>query len=167
MSQETKIEELIEASLEAMGFLVVRIRLMGSNQKTLQIMIDRSDNQAVSVEDCASVSRTVSAVLDVEDPINGAYLLEVSSPGIDRPLTRETDFVRYAGFDARVELQELQDGQRRFSGRLLGCEDGVVKLMTDQGEAFLPFVTIAAAKLILTDDLVAAYENQTAASAGN
>jgi ribosome maturation factor RimP len=167
LSQETKIEELIEASLEAMGFMVVRIRLMGSNQKTLQIMIDRSDNQAISVEDCALVSRTVSAVLDVEDPINGAYVLEVSSPGIDRPLTRETDFVRYAGFDARVELQEVQDGQRRFRGRLLGCKDGVVKLMTDQGEALVPFVTIAAAKLILTDELIAAYEDQMAASAGH
>ena len=168
MALESKIEELIGPSLEAMGFLVVRIRIMGGGEsRTLQIMIDRCDEQPISVEDCTLVSRNASALLDVEDPINGAYLLEVSSPGIDRPLTKERDFERYAGFEAKVELQDVQDGQRRFRGRLLGCENGFVKLLTEVGETSLPFGTIAAAKLVLTDELVAAHERQVAGIAVN
>lgn len=168
MVLESKIEELIGPSLEAMGFLVVRIRIIGGGEnKTLQIMIDRTDEQPISVDDCALASRNASAILDVDDPINGAYLLEVSSPGIDRPLTKERDFERYAGFEAKVELQDVQDGQRRFRGRLLGCADGVVKLLTETGETSLPFGTIAAAKLVLTDELVAAHEREMAGTAVN
>ena len=163
MVLESKIKEALVPSLEAMGFSLVRIRIMGGGEnRTLQLMIDRLDEQPISIEDCAFVSRNVSALLDVEDPINGAYMLEVSSPGIDRPLTKERDFERYVGFEAKLELRDVQDGQRRFQGRLLGCENGVVKLLTEAGETSLSFGTIAAAKLILTDELVAAYERQVA-----
>ncbi|HAA93659.1 MAG TPA: ribosome maturation factor RimP [Rhodospirillaceae bacterium] len=149
-----------------MGFELVRVRLMGSaDRRTLQIMIDRTDEGPISVEDCALASRQLSAVLDVEDPISGTYVLEVSSPGIDRPLTKERDFERFAGFEAKVELQESQDGQRRFRGRLKGCEDGIVTMMTEKGEATLPVTDIATAKLVLTDDLIAAHENQSSENA--
>lgn len=163
MVLESKIKEVLVPSLEAMGFSLVRIRIMGGGEnRTLQLMIDRLDEQPVSIEDCALVSRNASALLDVEDPINGAYMLEVSSPGIDRPLTKERDFERYVGFEAKLELRDVQDGQRRFRGRLLGCENGVVKLLTEAGETSLSFGTITAAKLILTDELVAAHERQVA-----
>ena len=163
MVLERKIKEVLLPSLEAIGFSLVRIRIMGGGEnRTLQLMIDRLDEQPISIEDCAFVSRNVSALLDVEDPINGAYMLEVSSPGIDRPLTKERDFERYVGFEAKLELRDVQDGQRRFRGRLLGCENGVVKLLTEAGETSLSFGTIAAAKLILTDELVAAHERQVA-----
>ena len=163
MVLESKIKEVLVPSLEAMGFSLVRIRIMGGGEnRTLQLMIDRLDEQPVSIEDCALVSRNASALLDVEDPINGAYMLEVSSPGIDRPLTKERDFERYVGFEAKLELRDVQDGQRRFQGRLLGCENGVVKLLTEAGETSLSFGTITAAKLILTDELVAAHERQVA-----
>ena len=168
MVLESKIKEALVPSLEAMGFSLVRIRIMGGGEnRTLQLMIDRLDEQPVSIEDCALVSRNASALLDVEDPINGAYMLEVSSPGIDRPLTKERDFERYAGFEAKLELRDVQDGQRRFRGRLLGCENGVVKLLTEAGETSLPFGTITAAKLILTDELVAAHERQVAGTVVN
>lgn len=159
---------MIDAGLEAIGYQLVRVRLTGARaNRTLQIMIERLDEGPVTVDDCAAVSRHVSAVLDVEDPIDDTYMLEVSSPGIDRPLTRERDFARFAGFEAKVELAALQDGRRRFRGRLLGCEDGLVKLMTDEGEATLPFEAIATAKLVLTDELIAAYEGRTAEGAVN
>ena len=168
MVLESKIKEALVPSLEAMGFSLVRIRIMGDGEnRTLQLMIDRLDEQPVSIEDCALVSRNASALLDVEDPINGAYMLEVSSPGIDRPLTKERDFERYVGFEAKLELRDVQDGQRRFRGRLLGCENGVVKLLTEAGETSLPFGTITAAKLILTDELVAAHERQVAGTVVN
>lgn len=168
MVLERKIKEVLLPSLEAIGFSLVRIRIMGGGEnRTLQLMIDRLDEQPISIEDCAFVSRNVSALLDVEDPINGAYMLEVSSPGIDRPLTKERDFERYVGFEAKLELRDVQDGQRRFQGRLLGCENGVVKLLTEAGETSLPFGTITAAKLILTDELVAAHERQVAGTVVN
>jgi len=165
---ERKIKEVLLPSLEAIGFSLVRIRIMGGGEnRTLQLMIDRLDEQPVSIEDCALVSRNASALLDVEDPINGAYMLEVSSPGIDRPLTKERDFERYVGFEAKLELRDVQDGQRRFQGRLLGCENGVVKLLTEAGETSLSFGTITAAKLILTDELVAAHKRQVASAVVN
>ena len=168
MVLESKIKEVLVPSLEAMGFSLVRIRIMGGGEnRTLQLMIDRLDEQPVSIEDCALVSRNASALLDVEDPINGAYMLEVSSPGIDRPLTKERDFERYVGFEAKLELRDVQDGQRRFQGRLLGCENGVVKLLTEAGETSLSFGTITAAKLILTDELVAAHKRQVASAVVN
>src|SRR5690606_13434902 len=121
-----------------------------------QIMAERMDEAGMTVDDCAEISRTVSALLDVEDPIHGAYILEVSSPGIDRPLTRPRDYERFKGFEARVELQTSQDGRRRFRGRILGIEDGIVRLVSEDGEVALPYAAIDNAKLMLTDDLLAA-----------
>ena len=125
--------------------------------RTLQIMAERPDG-SMTIDDCADLSRSVSALLDVEDPISGSYRLEVSSPGLDRPLTRLKDFRTWAGFEARVELAAPQDGRKRFRGLLRGVEDETV-LLEEEGEAELhrlPFRAVAKAKLVLTDALIAA-----------
>jgi len=126
----------------------------------MQIMAERKDEAPMTVDDCADISRAVSAVLDVEDPIDEAYELEVSSPGIDRPLTRARDYDRYAGFEARVELKIAQEGQRRFKGKLLGLQDDKVMLQVEGDTVALPLATIQKAKLVLTDDLIAASQGQ-------
>lgn len=150
-----EVERLIVPSLEAMGYALVRVRLTGSGRPTLQIMAERKDGREMTVEDCAEISRTISAILDVEDPIAGAYLLEVSSPGIDRPLTRPEDFDRFAGHEAKVELSQPVDGRKRFRGRLLGIDAGQVRIAAEDGECLLPLPAIRSAKLVLTDALIA------------
>ena len=119
----------------------------------------------MTVDDCADISRSVSALLDVADPIPVAYMLEVSSPGIDRPLVRPEDYDRFAGFEARFELVRPLDGRKRFRGRLLGRAEDHVRVATDAGEALLPLADIARAKLVLTDDLIAASQKPPAAQA--
>ncbi|MDF1791758.1 MAG: ribosome maturation factor RimP [Thalassobaculaceae bacterium] len=153
-----RIEGIVTPSIEAMGFEVVRVMVTGGQRPTLQIMADRGDGTMISVDECAEISRTVSAVLDVEDPITGEYTLEVSSPGIDRPLTRLKDFERWSGFDARVDMDLAIDGRKRFSGRLKGVADGErVQLEVEGGEMVdLPFEGISRAKLVLTDALLEA-----------
>lgn len=151
-----EIESLIGPSLGDMGYDIVRVMLSGDKRAKLQIMVERRDRAGMTVDDCASVSRAAAAILDVRDPIAGAYVLEVSSPGIDRPLTRLGDFERFAGFDARVETRMPVEGQRRFRGRLLGLDGARVRLATERGEVALDFADLAKAKLILTDDLIAA-----------
>lgn len=156
LSTVDKIAQLITPSLTDLGYELVRVRLTGSDRKVLQIMAEKADG-TMTIENCEEVSEVVSALLDVEDPISGTYDLEVSSPGIDRPLTREKDFERWAGFEAKVELDEAVDGQRRFRGRLAGIRDGLILLQTDDGEQKeLPFSDLRTAKLILTDELIAA-----------
>ncbi len=155
-----RVEALIAPSLQAMGYEIVRVLISGKQRAILQIMAERASDGGMSVDDCAAVSRAVSAILDVEDPISGAYTLEVSSPGIDRPLTRFADFERFAGFDARVEMQLPIDGRRRFSGHLKGAEDEKVRIETEEGEFELPFAGIAKAKLLLTDALIAASQRK-------
>ena len=150
-----EIARIIEPSLEAMGYRLVRVALTGSQRPTLQVMAERHDEAAMTVEDCAQISRSISALLDVADPIAGAYLLEVSSPGIDRPLVRPEDYDRFAGFEARIELDEPLDGRKRFRGRLLGRAEDHVRLIGEAGEVRLPLAAITRAKLILTDDLLA------------
>jgi ribosome maturation factor RimP len=155
-----EVENLIAPSLADMGYEIVRVQLTGggrSGRQVLQIMAERPDG-TMSVDDCAEVSRAVSALLEVEDPIHGAYTLEVSSPGIDRPLTRLKDFERFAGFEAKLELQMPFQGQRRFRGRLKGVEGDTILLALDEGERELKvsFAELAKAKLVLTDDLIAA-----------
>jgi ribosome maturation factor RimP len=157
-SQE--ITRLIEPSLEAMGYRVVRVQLTSLRRPTLQVMAERRDEAAMSVEDCADISRSVSALLDVADPIAGSYTLEVSSPGIDRPLVRAEDYDRFAGFEARIELAAPLDGRRRFRGRLLGREGEDVRLFAEAGEVRLKLAAIARAKLVLTEDLLAAAQRQ-------
>lgn len=159
MAIEARIRDLIEPAIEEMGYLIVRVRYSGSKRPTLQIMADRKDEAPISVDDCADISRAVSALLDVEDPIPDAYALEVSSPGIDRPLVRPRDFERFEGFEAKLELARMMDGRKRYRGILAGLADGDVLLdMTDgpadQARARLPFAEIATAKLVLTDALI-------------
>jgi ribosome maturation factor RimP len=154
------IESLVAPSVQAEGFDIVRVLFSGDRRPKLQIMVERQDGRAVSVDDCALASRLVSAVLDVEDPVSGSYVLEVSSPGIDRPLTRLQDFERFAGFEARVELRVPVEGRRRFRGRLMGVEQDRIRLETEQEQVELSFDDIQKAKLVLTDDLIAASQDQ-------
>ena len=158
MRPTQRIEELISPSLAAMGYELVRARLSGRERPVLQVMIERVDREPLTVDACADVSRTISAILDVEDPIRGAYRLEVSSPGIDRPLVRPEDYDRFVGHVARVELAAPLDGRRRFRGRLLGTDGGNVRLVEDEskGPIDVPFEAIQSAKLVLTDELIAA-----------
>lgn len=151
-----KVATLIEPTLQDMGYQLVRVVISGSRRPTLQVMAERSDLEPMTVEDCAAISRAVSALLDVEDPIPSAYRLEVSSPGIDRPLVRRADFERFAGFDARVETEAPIDGRRRFQGRLLGMVEDRVRLRLAEGDRELPLAAIRKAKLVVTDALLAA-----------
>jgi ribosome maturation factor RimP len=158
-----QIARIIEPSLDAMGYRLVRLMQTGGQHRpTLQIMAERCDDAPMTVEDCAQISRSVSALLDVADPIAGAYLLEVSSPGIDRPLVRPEDYDRFAGFEARIDLAEPLDGRKRFRGRLLGREGGDVRLAVEAAEVRLPLAAIARAKLVLTDDLLALAQQKPA-----
>jgi ribosome maturation factor RimP len=156
------ITAMIAPSLEAMGYRVVRVAFTGGRRPTLQIMAERRDGAAMSVDDCADISRTVSALLDVADPIPVAYALEVSSPGIDRPLIDRDDFVRYAGYEAKVEMSNLIDGRKRFRGRLLGADDSAVRIAVEDREVALPLAEVVRAKLVLTDELLAAAQGQQA-----
>jgi ribosome maturation factor RimP len=157
--ESDKIETLIAPSLEAMGYRVVRVAVTGGRRATLQIMAERVDDKAMTVEDCADISRTASALLDVADPIATAYTLEVSSPGIDRPLVRREDFARFAGFEAKIELTSPVDGRRRFRGKLLGVEGDDVRVLVDAAPVALPLATVVRAKLVLTDELLAASQS--------
>jgi ribosome maturation factor RimP len=150
------IATLIAPSLEAMGYRIVRVAFTGGRRATLQVMIERGDDAALTVEDCATVSRSVSALLDVADPIASAYVLEVSSPGIDRPLVRREDYERFAGCEATVELNAPRAGRRRFRGRLMGMEGDDVRLDLGAEKVTLPLAAIARARLVLTDALIAA-----------
>ncbi|MGH7039591.1 MAG: ribosome maturation factor RimP [Stellaceae bacterium] len=155
------IATLIEPSLAAMGYRLVRVALTSGRRATLQIMAERLDEAAMSVEDCAEISRSLSALIDVADPIAGSYLLEISSPGIDRPLVRAEDYDRFVGFEARIELAEPLAGRRRFRGRLLGTRESDIRLLTEAGEVCLPVAAVQRAKLVLTDELIAAAQSRS------
>ena len=156
MVDTNRIAQTVEPSLEAMGYRLVRVVVTSGRRPTLQVMAERRDDQPMTVEDCAQISHSVSALLDVADPIAGAYMLEISSPGIDRPLVRAEDYDRFSGFEARIELARPIEGRKRFRGRLLGTSAGSVRLATETGEVTLPFADVARAKLVLTDDLIGA-----------
>lgn len=151
-----RIAQIIGPSLEAMGYRLVRVVITSGRRPTLQVMAERLDNQPMTVDACAEISHSVSALLDVADPIAGGYMLEISSPGIDRPLIRIEDYDRFGGFEAKIELSRPVDGRKRFRGRLLGTCDGHVRLATEAGETELPFDAVVRAKLVITDDLIAA-----------
>lgn len=154
---DRRIAEIITPAIEGLGFELVRIRLMGGKTATLQIMADRPEG-GIDVDDCASISTAVSAVMDVEDPIEENYNLEVSSPGIDRPLTRLKDFDVWEGYEAKLETFEQIDGRKRFKGILRGTEgDEVLIEIDNDGEMIvigLTFDWLSDAKLVLTDDLI-------------
>ncbi len=164
---DRRLAEIVTPAIEGLGFELVRIRLMGGKTRTLQIMADRPDG-GIIVEDCAKISTAVSVVLDVEDPVEEQYILEVSSPGIDRPLTRLKDFEMWKGYEARIETTELIDGRRRFKGLLAGVEGEEVLIELEEGsEAVtigLQFEWLSDAKLVLTDDLIAEMLKQRKAS---
>ncbi len=152
-SMDRRLAEIITPVLEGMGFELVRVRFMGGKTKTVQIMAERPSG-GIEVDDCADISNAVSATLDVEDPIEDAYTLEVSSPGIDRPLTRLKDFETFEGYEAKLETAELIDGRKRFKGVLAGVEGDEVLINVDEGTIGLKFDWLADAKLVLTDDLI-------------
>jgi ribosome maturation factor RimP len=149
--------EILTPVIEGLGFELVRIRLMSGKTKTLQIMAERPGG-GIEVDDCAEISTAVSAVLDVEDPLEDAYTLEVSSPGIDRPLTRLKDFDAYEGYEAKIETTEMIDGRRRFKGTLAGVEGDEVLLNIEDGAETvtvgLHYDWLSEAKLVLTEELI-------------
>jgi ribosome maturation factor RimP len=155
---DRRLAAIVRPAVEGMGFELVRLRLMGGKTKTLQIMADRPDG-GIQIDELGDITHAVSAILDVEDPLEEAYTLEVSSPGIDRPLTRLKDFDTWEGYEARIETSEMIDGRRRFKGRLAGTEGHEVLIAIEDGEdeitIGLNFDWLSDAKLILTDDLIA------------
>jgi len=157
-AMDRRLADIITPVIEGLGFELVRVRLMGGATRILQIMADRPEG-GIGVDECAEISTAVSATLDVEDPIEENYVLEVSSPGIDRPLTRLKDFEMWKGWEARLETTELVDGRRRFKGGLMGVEGDEVLIEIEEGgqdvTIGLNFEWLADAKLILTDELIA------------
>jgi len=150
------LEARVAPTLEAMGFEVVRVAVTSGQRRTLQVMADRNDGSLITVDDCAEISQALSAIFDVEEPLPGAYDLEISSAGIDRPLTRPKDFVTYAGFEAKVETKAPVAGRKRFRGMLKGVDAaGDVVIVVDGAEITVPMAAIGNAKLVLTDALIA------------
>lgn len=156
-TEDLKLLELLDPVAESVGYAIVRVRLMGGvERRKLQIMAERPSDGDMNVEDCARLSRAISEVMDAADPISGEYLLEVSSPGIDRPLTRLSDFESHEGFEVKLELDRLAEGRKRFRGVLAGVEgDQVgVDLEGEEATAMIPFDWIIEAKLVLNDELM-------------
>jgi ribosome maturation factor RimP len=157
-AEDARLLELLDPVAEASGYEIVRLRLMGgAERRRLQVMAERSVDGDMNVEDCARLSRILSEVLDAADPISGEYVLEVSSPGVDRPLTRLKDFEAYEGLEARIELDRLAEGRKRFKGVLAGVEDAETVAIDLEGEehtALVPFAWITEAKLVMTDQLM-------------
>ena len=150
---DKKLAELLNPILEDLGFEMVRVRLSNGNPSTLQIMADRLDGQ-IGVDELAEINTSVGTILDVEDPIPENYTLEISSPGIDRPLTRKKDFDSFQGFEAKVETTELIDGRRRFRGVLAGVDNDEVLINLEEGTIGLKFTWLSDARLVLSDDLI-------------
>ncbi|TCS12852.1 ribosome maturation factor RimP [Caulobacter sp. BK020] len=167
--EDIGLVELLDPVAESVGYEIVRLRLMGgAEQRRLQIMAERPDGD-MNVEDCARLSRAISEIMDAADPIAGEYTLEVSSPGVDRPLTRLKDFDTYAGLEVRIELDRVAEGRKRFKGELAGVEDGQVGLNLegeDDTTVYFPFDWIVDAKLVLNDELMKRGAQQRAARVG-
>lgn len=163
MKTKTHMDErvlaLAEPIAEDLGLRIVRIRVMAGKRKTVQIMAERLSDGQMAVENCEALSRELSAIMEVEDPISDAYMLEVSSPGVDRPLTDIRDFETYEGFKAKLELDRMVEGRKRFRGTLAGVEDGNIDFNLDNepdSTASIPFEWISEAKLMITDELIEA-----------
>lgn len=154
MQKKHPVYDLVAPKIEEMGFEVVRIMTTGSERQTLQIMIERQDRKNLVVDDCAAVSRAISVILDEADPIDGEYSLEVSSPGVDRPLTKPEHFARFVGFEAKVETDEAVEGRKRFKGKIVAVNgDDVIRIEADDKVYDVPFEAVSKAKLVLTDEL--------------
>lgn len=156
MANIAAITALIEPIIEQMGFKLVRVKMMGgTSDPTLQVMAERPDTRQLTIEDCAQISRAVDEPLEAADPVDHAYRLEISSPGIDRPLTRLADFVDWAGHDARITLGDKLDGRKKFKGTLAGVDGEAVSITDEQGKTHsMPFGMIEDAKLLLTEKLI-------------
>ena len=151
---DVRLAEIVTPAIEGLGYELVRLRLLTGKETILQIMADRPEGN-INVDDCADISHALSAVLDVEDPIEAEYALEVSSPGIDRPLTRLKDFVNFEGYEVKLLTSELIDGRKRFNGTLRGVEGNEVLIEIAEGTIGLDFDWLIEAKLLLTDELIA------------
>lgn len=156
------LENLIAPTIDPMGYALVRVHISGGARPTVQVMAERLDGKNMTIDDCEAISRTLSAKFDAEDPITAAYTLEVSSPGIDRPLMRAADYRRFAGHIAKVETRVPVEGRRRFSGVIAGATDSHIRLALEEGgaegvaaEVEIPLADVAKAKLKLTDKLIA------------
>ncbi len=161
-SLDGRLAAAIAPTLEAMGYELVRVSVLGRERPTVQVMADRTDGSQIGIEDCEAISGAVGAVLDVEDPLPGAWQLEVSSAGIDRPLTRVKDWNRFSGHLAKVEMMVPVAGRRRFSGTVLGADDEAATLRLDDGsDVRLPLADLRRAKLVLTDALIDATAGPT------
>jgi ribosome maturation factor RimP len=159
---EARLAAIVAPTLGGMGYELVRVAVMGRDRPAVQIMADRADGASITVDDCEAISRAVGAVMDVEDVIQGRWTLEVSSAGIDRPLTRRKDWNRYVGHRARAELAIPLDGRKRFSGIVLGADAEYARMKLDEGdEVALPWADLRRAKLVLTDALIDATAKQT------
>lgn len=162
---EQTLHDLTNPMIDDMGYEVVRIRLRDiMGRRTLQYMIERKDGAALHVDDCSDVSHALSALLDVEDPIEGMYDLEISSPGVDRPLTRIKDFVNYAGFEVKMETIVPINGRKRYRGKILSVTESTVHIQVDNTSFDIPFDKIADAKLVLNDELIKAYQARPTAT---
>ncbi len=158
MTDIAGLERLIEPEVKRLGYDLVRVMMIGgASDPTLQVMAERPDTRQLDITDCETISRQLSDMLDLADPVEGSYRLEVSSPGIDRPLTRLQDYADWAGHEARLTLREPHNGRKKFTGELRGAEGDRVLIQTTEGEPHaLPFANIASAKLVLTDKLIQA-----------
>lgn len=168
--EDRALLELIEPVAESLGLDIVRVRLMGGTlRRRLQIMAERPSDHDIAVEECARLSRAVSEIFDAADPIAGEYLLEVSSPGVDRPLTRQTDFDLFEGYEARLETDRMVEGRKRFKGVLAGTdgENIAIDLDGEEDTALIPFDWLVDAKLVLTDELMKAGAEKRAARNDN
>ena len=154
---EGRIAAIVGPALAGMGYDLVRVAVLGRDRPTVQIMADRNDGSAITIEDCETISHALNPLLDVEDPIPGAWTLEISSAGIDRPLARPKDWNRFAGHLARAEVGVPIEGRRRFSGIVLGADERFARMRLEDGaEIALPFDDLRRARLVLTDELIAA-----------
>jgi len=151
---EERVIALIEPTAEQLGYRIVRVRLSGNRRKRLQIMAERLSDGQMGIDDCTRLSRAISPIFDLEDPIQGEFDLELSSPGIDRPLMRTEDFERFIGHEAKLETGQMIEGQRRYKGVIAGVAGDVITLKTERGEVRLNFSALSDARLVLTDKLI-------------
>lgn len=158
MQTKHQLQDLLEPIIEGLGYELVRILTIGQKNPTLQVMIDRKDGKDIVVDDCATVSRAISEVMDEKDPIEDQYSLEVSSPGLDRPLTKIEHFKKFLGYETKIETGIEVSGRKRFKGKTIAIDDkNNIKIEMDGQEYIVPFEDINKAKIVLTDELLAAY----------
>jgi ribosome maturation factor RimP len=154
--EDRELIELLDPVAEAAGYAIVRLRLMGGERRRLQVMAERPSDGDMGIDDCTKLSKAVSEVLDAAEVVKGEFVLEISSPGIDRPLTRLHDFETYEGYEARIELDRMAEGRKRFKGELAGVDDGniAIDLEGEDHTALIPFAWVIDAKLVMTDALM-------------